>query len=62
MIKNIVDSTNGISADYVYGLRYDKRTGKITCTCQGFCFDAGKGKICHHVREFLELLKEKKLI
>lgn len=59
MIKNIMDTTNGISADYVYGLRYDKRTGKMTCTCQGFCF---VGEKCHHIKEFREKIKEKGLI
>lgn len=62
MIMGITDTTNGISAIYVYQLRYDKRTGKITCTCPSFCYDAGKGKICHHASEFLRIIKEKGLL
>jgi hypothetical protein len=61
MIVGICDTTNGISADYIYRLRYDKRTGKITCTCKGFVYDGAKKK-CAHAEELLKILKEEGLI
>jgi hypothetical protein len=51
-IKNLEHFPNSVQAEYIYMLRFDKRTGRFSCTCKAFNFNDR----CHHIEEF-----EKKL-